>query len=171
MYAYGKASKKPVKHLIMLDKVIQATALFLRNKSLTLKMTLRRIKMEGTMTLYIRKLSQAFFNTVAVVGVEFQSVFSATNTSCLPAYVSWVESELCIFTEMFSRQVFPQGSVLGHGVAGECVAIAMTHALQLNENGLDFRFLLFRLLHSEISSTLQRNHIQIIEAIQLRAKV
>ena len=47
------------------------------------------------------------------------------------AYVSWVESELCIFADMFSRQVFPQGSVLGHGVAGQCVDIAMTHAQQV----------------------------------------
>ena len=49
--------------------------------------------------------------------------------------MAWVESELEWFVGMFSRQVFPQGSVVGHGVAGECVAIALKHAEQVRECG------------------------------------
>ena len=170
MYAHGKASKKPVKQLLLLEKVTQATSLFLRNKSTNLKMSIRRIKMEGTMTLYITKLSQTFFSTVAAVGTEFKAVFSNTEAGCMPSYVSWVESELEWFADMFSRQVFPQGSVVGHGVAGECVSIALKHADQLSMNGLDISFLMSRLLQPGISETLKRNHIQIMEASQLRAK-
>ena len=170
MYAHGKASKKPVKQLLLLEKVTQATSLFLRNKSTSLKMSIRRIKMEGTMTLYITKLSQTFFSTVAAVGTEFKAVFSITETGCMPSYVAWVECELEWFAEMFSRQVFPQGSVVGHGVAGECVSIALKQAEQLSANGLDITFLLHRLLQPGIADTLKRNHIQIMEASQVRAK-
>ena len=105
LYAHGKASKKPVKQLLLLEKVTQATSLFLKNKSINLKMSIRRIKMEGTMNLYITKLSQTFFTTVAAVGTEFKAVFSMTETGCMPSYVAWVESELQWFAEMFSRQV------------------------------------------------------------------
>ena len=66
--------------------------------------------------------------------------------------------------------MFPQGSVVGHGVAGECVAVALKHADQLSSHGLDIKFLLHRLLQPGISETLKRNHIQIMEASQLRAK-
>ena len=48
------------------------------------------------------------------------------------AYVAWVEREMQTFVAMFSRQVFPQGSVVGHGVAGECVAIALNNAQQVS---------------------------------------
>jgi len=168
LYAGAGVSKKPVKQLLKLKKVTQATNLFLRNKSLSLKSSIRQIKMEGTMTLYITKLSQTFFSNVASVGVEFKTVFEGSGS--MPAYVAWVEREMQTFVAMFSRQVFPQGSVVGHGVAGECVAIALNNAQQLCNNGLDMKFLILRLLQPGISDTLKRNHIQIIEASKLHAK-
>ena len=55
LYAGAGVSKKPVKQLLKLKKVTQATNLFLRNKSLSLKSSIRQIKMEGGAILLFRR--------------------------------------------------------------------------------------------------------------------
>ena len=61
--------------------LIQACDLFLKNRSASIKQSLRQLRIEGATSMYITKLCGVFFNHIIETGKEFRFTF-AENQGC-----------------------------------------------------------------------------------------
>eukprot|EP00058_Branchiostoma_floridae_P005069 XP_002590557.1 hypothetical protein BRAFLDRAFT_124535 [Branchiostoma floridae] len=161
-----KAARRAVLQLIKLGKSTQACDLFLRNRTMAIKRSLRQLKMEGSTTLYVNKLCYVFFTTMLEVGREFQKDFSSNN-GCCSAFVVWAKSELETFVGMFARQVF--SSKISLSMVAECVEMAQHNCDKLCEIGLDLTFALHSLLVKDVRRAMHDGRDQIVEAVRHRS--
>ncbi|XP_019637716.1 PREDICTED: exocyst complex component 8-like isoform X1 [Branchiostoma belcheri] len=161
-----KAARRAVLQLIKLGKSTQACDLFLRNRTMAIKRSLRQLKMEGSTTLYVNKLCYVFFTTMLEVGREFQKDFSSNN-GCCSAFVVWAKLELETFVGMFARQVFSSKTSLS--MVAECVEMAQQYCDKLCEIGLDLTFALHSLLVKDVRRAMHDGRDQIVEAIRHRS--
>jgi len=70
-----RAARRAVTQLIRLGRSAQACELFLKNRSTLSKYSLRQVKIEGNTALYVKKLCELFFNTMAETCQEFIKAF------------------------------------------------------------------------------------------------
>lgn len=161
----SKVLRRPVSLLIRLGKVSKACTLFLKNRSGAIEFALQQLRTEGSITLYINKLSKLFFNFLNETAAEFEYSFNEIN-GCFSAFIVWVEKEMELFVHKLSTQVISVNTEVAD--VAECVSNAQLHCSQLKSQGLDVDFMLNRLLMRHIQSSIKDHRQKIIDATKLR---
>ncbi|XP_078372315.1 exocyst complex component 8-like [Oculina patagonica] len=161
-----RATRRAVSLLVRLGRASEACQLFLRNRSEAIKHSLRQLKIEGATSLYIAKLSSAFFSSVIETGKEFDQVFSA-NRGFSSAFVVWANTELQHFVSRFSCQVFRRE--MGVAAIGVCVSMARQQCEKLREIGLDLTFSMQQMLLRDIAEALLDTRDQMVKFARHRA--
>ncbi|XP_073246335.1 exocyst complex component 8-like [Porites lutea] len=162
-----RATRRAVSLLVRLGRAAEACQLFLRNRSEAIKHSLRQLKIEGATSLYISKLSAAFFSSIIETGKEFDQVFSA-NRGFSSAFVVWANSELQQFVSRFSCQVFHRE--MDVAAIGVCVSMAKEQCEKLHEIGLDLTFSMQQMLLRDIAEALLDTRDQMVKFARHRAK-
>ncbi|XP_038076884.1 exocyst complex component 8-like [Patiria miniata] len=160
-----QVTRRAVTQLIRLGRATQACDLFLKNRSASIKQSLRQLKIEGATSMYITKLCSVFFNHIIETGKEFRFTF-AENQGCFSAFVVWSKAELKTFANHFSRQALAKKTSVS--TVAECVGIARSYCQQLSVIGLELLFALNSLILRGIREALQYNKDQLIEASRHR---
>ncbi|XP_022090241.1 exocyst complex component 8-like isoform X2 [Acanthaster planci] len=160
-----QVTRRAVTQLIRLGRATQACDLFLKNRSASIKQSLRQLRIEGATSMYITKLCGVFFHHIIETGKEFRFTF-AENQGCFSAFVVWSKAELKTFANHFSRQALAKKTSLS--TVAECVSIARSYCQQLSVIGLELLFALNSLLLRGIREALQYNKDQLIEASRHR---
>ncbi|XP_020606527.1 exocyst complex component 8-like isoform X2 [Orbicella faveolata] len=155
-----RATRRAVSLLVRLGRASEACQLFLKNRSEAIKHSLRQLKIEGATSLYISKLSSAFFSSVIETGKEFDQVFSA-NRGFSSAFVVWANTELQHFVSRFSCQVFRRE--MGVAAIGVCVSMAKQQCEKLHEIGLDLTFSMQQMLLRDIVEALLDTRDQMVK--------
>ena len=145
-----RAARKAIDHLLRLGRAAQACDLFLKNYTLLIRYESKGIKMEGATSLYITKLSKAFFSGLGTAADEFERAFT-TNYGSYSAFVIWCMSELKDFCETFCEIVFSQASL---SAVTECVVAACQECDLLEQKGLSLKHALMSELHSSLCQAL-----------------
>ncbi|XP_022793025.1 exocyst complex component 8-like [Stylophora pistillata] len=161
-----RATRRTVSLLVRLGRASEACQLFLRNRSEAIKHTIRQLKIEGATSLYITKLSTAFFSCIIETGKEFEQVFSA-NRGFSSAFVVWANSELKHFVSRFSNQVFRRE--MGLAATGVCVSMARHQCEKLQEIGLDLTFSMQQMLLRDILEAVLDTRDQMVKFSRHRA--
>ena len=131
-----------VQLLIRLGRPKLARELFLRNRAFEIKNSFKQLKMEGATTLFITKLANVFFTALIETGKEYRKIFPK-NAHC-SAFVVWGHSQLKVFVDRFSRQVFTRSAELSS--VASCVKIAIQDCGRLEMIGMDMSFDLHHML-------------------------
>ncbi|XP_033642017.1 exocyst complex component 8-like isoform X2 [Asterias rubens] len=160
-----QVTRRAVTELIRLGRATQACDLFLKNRSASIKQSLRQLRIEGATSMYITKLCGVFFNNIIETGKEFRITFSE-NQGCFSAFVVWSKAELKTFANHFSRQALAKKTSVA--IVAECVGIARTYCQQLSVIGLELLFAMNTLLLRGIREAMQYNKEQLIEASRHR---
>lgn len=160
-----QVTRRAVTQLIRLGRSTLACDLYLKNRSMAIKQSLRCLKIEGAAHLYVTKLCRLFFNHIIETGKEFRQTFNEQQ-GCFSAFVVWSKAELKGFVNQFSRQALAKQSNIG--AVADCVTIARTHCSSLSVIGLDLTFVLNDLMLKGLQDVLQYNKEQLTEASRHR---
>ncbi|KAJ8958912.1 hypothetical protein NQ318_019681 [Aromia moschata] len=161
-----RAARKAVRLLNQLGRSTQSCDLFLKLCSSMLKTQCKRVKREGSMTMYVRHLSSVVFTNMCHMSEEFLRAFP-DSPSCASAYVVWASGELSLFTTHFAKQVFmPQTSL---STIAECVVMVRTQCERLCTYGVDLCYQLDGTLRSPLTKVLRDTRDKLIDSIKLRA--
>lgn len=160
-----RAARKAIDHLLRLGRAAQACELFLKNYTLLIRYESKGIKMEGATSLYITKLSKAFFSGLGTAADEFERAFT-TNHGSYSAFVIWCMSELKDFCETFREIVFSQASL---SAVTECVVAACQACDLLEEKGLSLKHALMSELHSSLCQALNTARDDVIATCTTKA--
>ncbi|KAJ8975831.1 hypothetical protein NQ317_001228 [Molorchus minor] len=127
----------------------------------------KRVKREGSTTVYIRHLSSVVFTNMCHMSEEFLRAFP-DSPSCASAYVVWASSELSQFTTHFAKQVFmPQTSL---STVTECVVMVRTQCERVIVYlRRDLYYQLDGALRSPLTKALRDTRDKLIDSIKLRA--
>ncbi|XP_067945624.1 exocyst complex component 8-like [Watersipora subatra] len=148
MRAGTNSARTAVTQLIRLGKSAQACQLFLKNRSTVIRYNMRQLKIEGATNLYIRRLCEMFFGTLQETCKEFYKAFPSEFYGCFSGVIVWAREELEAFVEVYKRQVF--GSKSGIPTIAECVGIARTSCIKLQDVGLDLEFIFNSLISEDV---------------------
>jgi len=133
----------------------------------------RNLKVEGATELFITKLAQLFFATLATTTEEYNTLFDDTfkssecgwcfffslspslpNLTFFPVYMAWTHEELIKFSMAFDQQVL-QATTNTFMTVAKCFRIVFDHCRQLRERGLDLEFELWELLGDGILTAIE----------------
>ncbi|KAL1491069.1 hypothetical protein ABEB36_011722 [Hypothenemus hampei] len=160
-----RATRTAVRLLNQLGRSTQACDLFLKLCSNILKLQCKRVKREGSTTIYVRHLSSVVFTNMCSMSDEFLRAFP-DSTDCASAYVVWASGELSLFTTHFAKQVFmPQTSL---STITECVELVRIQCEKLYSYGIDFRYQLDGTLRASLNKALSDAKDKLIDSIKLR---
>jgi len=157
--------RRPVTLLIKQGQTFKACDLFLKNRSSAIEFALQQLRTEGSITLFINKLSKIFFSNINETADEFQHAFGEI-PGCFSAFGVWVESEMKMFVNKLSEQVFSGNQHISD--IAECIHHAQLYCGKLQTRGLDLSFLLNNLLHDQLSKSLKGHRQKVIDATNLR---
>jgi len=158
--------RRPVRLLIRLDQLSKACSLFLKNRSGAIEFALQQLRTEGSLTLFINKLSKLFFTFLQETATEFEVSFSEVD-GCFSSFTVWLKTEMKQFVEKLAAQVFCENTTDITDVA-ECVYNAQLHSSQLKTHGMELNFLLNSLLLRHIQASLKDHRQKIVDATKLR---
>ncbi|CAH1988918.1 unnamed protein product [Acanthoscelides obtectus] len=161
-----RAARRAVRLLNQLGRSAQACDLFLKLCSSMLKTQCRRVKREGSITVYIRHISSVVFTNLSHMSEEFLRAFSDL-PSCSSAYVIWASTELSLFISHFIKQVFMPQTPLS--VITKCVVLVRTQCERLYTYGVDLCYQLDGGLRSPLTKALRDTRDKLIDSIKLRA--
>ncbi|KAJ8916246.1 hypothetical protein NQ315_016386 [Exocentrus adspersus] len=161
-----RAARRAVRLLNQLGRSTQSCDLFLKLCSSMLKTQCKRVKREGSTTMYVRHLSSVVFTNMCHMSEEFLRAFP-DSPSCASAYVVWASGELSLFTTHFAKQVFmPQTSL---STITECVVMVRTQCERLCTYGVDLCYQLNGALRSPLTKALREARDKLIDSIKLRS--
>ncbi|KAL3280942.1 hypothetical protein HHI36_004169 [Cryptolaemus montrouzieri] len=157
------ASRRAVRLLIKLDQSNQACDLFLKLCTRMLRIQYKRVKREGSTSMYVKHLSSVIFTNICHMTEEFLRNFP-DSPSCCSAYIVWVSTQLSQFTSQFVKQVFhPQNSV---STLTECVYIVRWQCQRLCNYGVDLCYQVDGVLRSPIIKALKETKEKTVESIR-----
>ncbi|KAJ8935083.1 hypothetical protein NQ314_013028 [Rhamnusium bicolor] len=160
-----RAARRAVRLLNQLGRSTQSCDLFLKLCSSMLKTQCKRVKREGSTTVYVRHLSSVVFTNMCHMSDEFLRAFP-DSPSCASAYVVWASGELSLFTTHFAKQVFmPQTSL---STITECIVMVRTQCERLCIYGIDLCYQLDGALRSPLTKALRDARDKLIDSIKLR---
>ena len=160
-----KAARKAISLLLKLGRAAQACDLFLKSHSLLIRYEIKLIKLEGATSLYITKLSKAFFQGLGTAAEEFERAFT-NNHGSYSAFTIWCMDELKEYTETFCGIVFSQKSLFN---VSECVVAAQTACEALENKGLSLTYALMGYLNSHLCQALTDAKDEVIKACRGKA--
>ncbi|XP_030749677.1 exocyst complex component 8 [Sitophilus oryzae] len=161
-----RATRRAVRLLNQLGRSTQSCDLFLKLCSSMLKTQCKRVKREGSTTMYVRHLASVVFTNMCHMSEEFLRAFP-DSVDCASAYVVWASGELNLFTTHFIKQVFmPQTSL---STITECVLLVRSQCERLCSYGVDFRYQLDGALRSSFVKALRDTREKLVDSMKLRA--
>ncbi|XP_045472129.1 exocyst complex component 8 [Harmonia axyridis] len=160
------ASRRAVRLLITLGQPNQACDLFLNICTCMLKIQCKRVKREGSTSMYIKHLSSVIFTNICHMTEEFLRNF-LQSTTCYSAYVVWVSTQLSQFVAHFIKQVFGAQSSLT--IVAECVDLVRCQCERLCSYGVDMCYQIDGLLRGSITRTLRDTRDKYVDSIKIRA--
>ena len=90
----------------------KACDLFLKNRSASIKQSLRQLRIEGATSMYITKLCGVFFNHIIETGKEFRFTFSE-NQGCFSGKITIRFLRTSSGSSIFIRFMVPKWIFLG----------------------------------------------------------
>ncbi|EIW87188.1 hypothetical protein CONPUDRAFT_149220 [Coniophora puteana RWD-64-598 SS2] len=134
---------RAVGHLVRLGAAPAARRALLAARGEAIRGYVRAIRFEGHVGMYVHDLSLVVFSAIKHTADWYLGAFSETEMSS--GFIDWAKTQLEAYADMFRKQVF--GADADQPTIDEALAIAHAqHRKVLQEFGLDFRFLLDRLL-------------------------
>lgn len=162
-----RAARRAVRLLNQLERSTQACDLFLKFCSSMLKMQCKRVKREGSISIYVRNFSSTVFTNMCNMTEEFLRAFP-NSPSCAAAYIVWASKEIQVFATHFIKQVFvPQTPF---STITECVVQSVTQCERLYAYGVDLSYQLHGALRTPLSKALTEARDKLIDAIKLRSQ-
>lgn len=83
-----KAARRAIKLLVKLDKASKASDLYLKNRGLIIKHSVREIKITDVTVTYVEQLTKLVFTQLLDAGKDFTKLFSE-NQGCLASKMSF----------------------------------------------------------------------------------
>lgn len=161
-----KASRRAVRLLNQLERSNQACDLFLKLCTCMLKIQYKRVKREGSTTMYIKHLSSVIFTNICHMTEEFLRAFPDSPT-CYSVYVVWVSRELSQFTTHFIKQAFvPQTSFR---TLTECIVHVRWQCDRLCSYGVDLGYQVDGALRTYITKALKDAKDKLCDSVKVRA--
>ena len=132
-----------VQLLLQLGESERARRKFLSNRELMIRRELRKLKIESSTELYMRKHASKYFGLLKATCKEFAALFDDTSKS---GFMKWMQTELQHFADVFYRQVFQPST--NFDTIAECIDLARYHCKELTKgsDGMDLDFHLLALL-------------------------
>ncbi|KAF2880749.1 hypothetical protein ILUMI_25421 [Ignelater luminosus] len=161
-----RAARRAVRLLNQLGRSTQSCNLFLKLCSSMMRTQCKRVKREGSATVYIRHLSSVVFTNMCHMTEEFLRAFP-DSSSCSSSFVVWASSELSIFTTHFIKQVFISQTSLT--TLTECVVLARTQCERLCAYGIDLCYQLDGAFRTPLTRALRDARDKLTDAIKLRS--
>lgn len=162
-------------YLLRLDQGEKARQLFLDARTESLKKRTRQIKFEGDTGLYISELAMVHFALIKNTSEWYMAAFK--DGSMASGFVEWASERVEEYAVLFRRQVFgvqeqqDEAGTTNAEMVSEMREISLRLATQLNEVGLDFTFLLDRLLQPEPRTMADKHEQEEAEAGESDASV
>ncbi|XP_017784758.1 PREDICTED: exocyst complex component 8 [Nicrophorus vespilloides] len=161
-----RAARRAVRLLNQLGRSTQSCGLFLKLCSSMLKTQCKRVKREGSTTVYVRYLSSVVFTNMCHMTEEFLRAFP-DSPNCASAYVVWASNELNLFSAHFIKQAFMPQTPLS--VLTECVVLVRLQCERLCSYGIDLCYQLDGALRTPLSRALKDTRDKFIDAIKVRS--
>ncbi|KAK5645988.1 hypothetical protein RI129_004452 [Pyrocoelia pectoralis] len=161
-----RAARRAVRLLNQLERSTQACKLFLKLCSSMMRTQCKRVKREGSATVYIQHLSSVVFTNMCHMTEEFLRAFP-NSPSCSSAFIVWASKELNIFTTHFIKQVFITQTSLT--TLTECVVLARSQCERLCGYGIDFCYQLDGAFRTPLTKAIREARDKVIDAVKLRS--
>mmetsp|Transcript_30257 Transcript_30257/g.48891 ORF Transcript_30257/g.48891 Transcript_30257/m.48891 type:complete len:869 (-) Transcript_30257:584-3190(-) len=140
-----------VNNLIKLGQADRARSMFLRSRSNFVSMEIRKLKLQGDVSVYAGELSAVLFTAIKNTLVEYRTLFGGG--PLMSTFVVWVIGELTRFAAVLKRHVFPSGNLV---VMGECVQTAVAHCKRLEPRGLSLSFYVVKSLEEGLAEAVRQ---------------
>ncbi|XP_074654425.1 exocyst complex component 8-like [Tubulanus polymorphus] len=168
-----RAARRAVTQLIKLGQSARACRLFLLNREAIITYNLKQLKLEGAVTVFVRKLCEVFFSSLIDTGREFDKAFEG-HYGCYSEFVVWCEGQIRGFVAIFTSQILqPDTSEINKSVSlgaiAECVRVARRHSDRLIELGLELTYILNDHLRVIAEKAITEHRDQLLEAAKHRA--
>ncbi|XP_055327407.1 exocyst complex component 8-like [Paramacrobiotus metropolitanus] len=134
-----KLCQQFAEHLKLLNRSYEAGITFLDNHTRMLKLTVSGIKMEGSIPVYMKKRSEAFFKHLSKTVLDYEE-FGFQSPKCKSALTGWVRFHLTTFLSQHEDLLFTDSPNLS--VAAECIKIIRESSNQATLVGMDITALL-----------------------------
>lgn len=156
-----RAARRAVHHLIRLDKSSLACKLFLKQRSVILRHSLKQLKLDqGAAIPYIKRLCSIFFNNMQATIQEFSRAFSKCPGS-YSALTVWCISEFEYFTVVFGNETFTGENTLS--TTATCTQIADKCCIELREQGVDLSYGFYSMITEQASGVITRSKDKLME--------
>ncbi|CDW56933.1 exocyst complex component 8 [Trichuris trichiura] len=160
-----RATRKATTLLIKLGRISEACDLYLKNRSASIKFSIKELKVIDNAVQYVEQLNRAICNVIVDTVREFKKLF-AGHSICFSVLAVWASSELKSYATLFLMHVFDSGCSLS--VAARCITLAFNSLESLTHVSLDLSFQLEILLHQSVDKLILDVERLIIDAVNLR---
>lgn len=161
-----RAARRAVRLLNQLGRSTQSCNLFLKLCSSMMRTQCKRVKREGSATVYIRHLSSVVFTNMCHMTEEFLRAFP-DSPSCSSSFIVWASSEINLFTTHFIKQVFISQTSLT--TLTECVVLARTQCERLCTYGIDLCYQLDGAFRTPLTRAVRDTRDKLIDSVKLRS--
>uniref|UniRef100_A0A5S6QFB0 Exo84_C domain-containing protein n=1 Tax=Trichuris muris TaxID=70415 RepID=A0A5S6QFB0_TRIMR len=160
-----RATRKAITLLIKLGKISEACDLYLKNRSASIKFSIKELKVIDNAVQYVEQLNRAICNVIVETAREFKKLF-AGHSLCFAVLAVWATSELKSYANLFLVHVFDSGCSLN--VAARCITLAFNSLESLAHVSLDLSFQLEILLQQSVEKLISDVERLVIDAVNLR---
>ncbi|KHJ48521.1 Vps51/Vps67 [Trichuris suis] len=156
-----RATRKATTLLIKLGRISEACDLYLKNRSASIKFSIKELKVIDNAVQYVEQLNRAICNVIVDTVREFKKLF-AGHSICFSVLAVWASSELKSYATLFLMHVFDSGCSLS--VAARCITLAFNSLESLTHVSLDLSFQLEILLQQSVDKLILDVERLIIDA-------
>jgi len=142
--------KEHIQRMMKLGLTEQAREIFLSTRTVVIKSKIRKLKFEGEIYTYIRKLSHVVFTLLKNTCIWYKSFFEEPGLSS--GFVRWICHEISDYCATFRRHVFQNQNFQ---ITIDCLRVSAESCSILRQVGFDFLFLIEEYFHKDVVETIQ----------------
>eukprot|EP01117_Protostelium_nocturnum_P019177 TRINITY_DN8243_c0_g1_i1.p1 TRINITY_DN8243_c0_g1~~TRINITY_DN8243_c0_g1_i1.p1 ORF type:complete len:767 (-),score=243.23 TRINITY_DN8243_c0_g1_i1:543-2843(-) len=155
-------SRRLIALLLRLGMPDRARETYLETRSKQIEREIKKMQLEGDLTLYISELARLVFSSINTTCEDFRASFQ--EPEMISGFVVWVIGELEKFGIVFRNQVLNQTD--DYSTMGKCLEIATMHCSLLESKGLSLSFILTQMFYPNLINTIEKYYRKIEENLE-----
>jgi len=134
-----------------LGQSTRAQHIYLETRSAKIEREIKKLKLEGDISLYANDLARLVFSSISLSCDDFRSAFSDSK-ELISGFVVWSIEELKKFGEVLKKNLNADDFL----TIGKCLEISRVNCRMLEEKGLSLTYFVFQMLQPEIMKSITK---------------
>eukprot|EP01114_Cavostelium_apophysatum_P024606 TRINITY_DN9689_c0_g1_i2.p1 TRINITY_DN9689_c0_g1~~TRINITY_DN9689_c0_g1_i2.p1 ORF type:complete len:661 (+),score=152.21 TRINITY_DN9689_c0_g1_i2:95-2077(+) len=145
----SRESRKIITLLMRLGMPDKAREVYLDTRSIRIEREIKKLKLEGDISLYISDLARLVFSSINTTCDDFRASF--TDQHMMSGFIVWAIGQIEKFGTIFRNQVFRTDDF---SIMGKCLEIAKLHCTLLEGKGLSLLVVLNQMFYPNLVETI-----------------